>query len=642
MAFAITGPSGPVRYGDPDLSTLLFEATGNGGPVVWSVDFGTMDPSIGDSSVLHLVNWTKTLTITAIDTDTDDERILTLEVEATFPTVASRGQESDVNPGFEVSIPELGPPKFRLLPRTASWPLVFRVRQYADYVAARDFLSRHETFPFWYQDYYLGEIRKVYQDGALRRAGHFTNLLEYAVQVRDYDYEPPENVAEIGPFAPTAPGDIADLILWLDAKSLDLADGAAVAAWPDISSEAASTALQATANYRPHYHVNDGDPFVKFDDAGLGLQHLALTLPATSDGKYTIFTVVRKTDPTSDDMGLIAAFPNHTDFGIGYNLGMVASLRNSAIYATGIAPSSGFDLLTWVFDPTLAGVRTISSGRDSFRTQNVNGGPWTGAAWSAGWLGTGNGQSNFPSLTEMKAFLVFNRVLSETEIAQVETYLRHRHLSTAVDLDPEQTIVFDGDSLIVGYVGNVRTDALTTSELVLLAQTIRTRAYNLGVNGQTAGVISPYPSMTTDAATQVDPLFNSAHAKNILVVWAGTNDMAITAANPTTPFNALKAYCLARRAAALSRGIALQIVVLTALPRGITAQFETDRQAFNAAIVGDSSFYDAVVNVGANATIGDPGDQNNATYYFVDKTHLTRAGHAIVGPLLTAAIASLP
>lgn len=77
-----------------------------------------------------------------------------------------------------------------------------RVRQYMDYAGVRDFLIAHETLPFWYEDHALGEWRKVYQDGALRRASQFTNLLEYAVQVRDYDYQPPAAIADIGPWAP--------------------------------------------------------------------------------------------------------------------------------------------------------------------------------------------------------------------------------------------------------------------------------------------------------------------------------------------------------------------------------------------------------------------------------------------------------
>jgi lysophospholipase L1-like esterase len=411
-------------------------------------------------------------------------------------------------------------------------------------------------------------------------------------------------------------------------------DGSGVVDWPNSVAGAAGTAIQTNAEWAPQYVANDGDPFVKFINGGSGLDNMVLTLPTTSNGKYTMLVVARKTTPADTDPGFIMSLPNFSDFAIGFNQGMVASSRNSVAFPTGIAPSSGFDLLTWVFDPASSargsGVRAIANGRESFRNQNVNSGVWNGATWSTGWLGTGNGQANYPFLGDLKALLIFNRVLTASELTLITDYLRERYLSTVPELEPEQTFVFEGDSLTAGLVGNVFADAKTFSEVVLLAQANRTRAYNFGVSGQTC------TQMAADAATQVDPFFDAGHDRNVLVVWGGTNDMTLVASNPTAPFNALKSYCLARRA------VGWKVVVLTCLPRGTAGQFETDRQAFNAAILGDASFYDALADVGTNATIGEPGDQNNTTYYFGDKIHLTKAGHAIVAPMVAAAIDSLP
>lgn len=211
MAIVLTGPDGPIRFNSA-MPALEFNASGNVGPVEWSVNYGAMAPAVGVMSVLSPLNLTRTVIVTGKDTGTDPwtEATATLEIEGTFPVIASRGVESDVNPGFEVSIPEAGPPKFRILPRTAQWPLVFRVRQFMDYVGARDFLIAHETLPFWYEDFSLGELRKVYQDSALRRSASLTNLLEYAVQVRDYDYQPPANIADLGPWAPSGGGELPD------------------------------------------------------------------------------------------------------------------------------------------------------------------------------------------------------------------------------------------------------------------------------------------------------------------------------------------------------------------------------------------------------------------------------------------------
>lgn len=190
---------------------LEFNAVDNAGPVNWRVNYGAMNPATGDMSVLSPLNLTRTVRdggpviITGHDTGDDSEASFELEIEGTLPVVCDWGVESDINPGFELSEAEQGPPKFRELPRTAQWPLVFRSRQYMDYAGLLDFLMKHETLPFWVEDPSLGELRKVYRVSALRRLPHQTNLLEYSFQVKDYEYVPPAKVADIGPWAP-APG----------------------------------------------------------------------------------------------------------------------------------------------------------------------------------------------------------------------------------------------------------------------------------------------------------------------------------------------------------------------------------------------------------------------------------------------------
>src|SRR6185437_7900388 len=170
--FAITtSPAGPYRFGDPAAALLEFAATGNVGPVEWSVDHGTMDPVNGDNSVLSPTNDTRTITVTAKDTGTEPWEVVTatLEVQATFPVEANREIEAEIEPGLEFSVPELGQPKVRLTQMIASWPLEFRVRQFMEYAGILAFLVRHRGLPFWYQDTYLGELNYGYQDSNVRR-----------------------------------------------------------------------------------------------------------------------------------------------------------------------------------------------------------------------------------------------------------------------------------------------------------------------------------------------------------------------------------------------------------------------------------------------------------------------------------------
>lgn len=211
MPFAITTfPAGPYRFGDPDRPDLEFAATGATGPVQWSVDHGAMAPAVGASSILSPTNDTRTVTVTAKDTGTDPWTVVTktLTVEAMFPVEASRDIESDVDFGLELSEAELGPPKIRLVQMSGQWPLEFRVRMYMDYSGVRDFLIRHRGLPFWYQDTYLGELVKGFQVSNLRRKPSFTNLLAYSFQFKAFNWNPPANIADVGPFKPAgAPPD---------------------------------------------------------------------------------------------------------------------------------------------------------------------------------------------------------------------------------------------------------------------------------------------------------------------------------------------------------------------------------------------------------------------------------------------------
>lgn len=211
MAFAITysGPAQPVRFSSA-MAALEFNALDNTGPVNWSVNYGAMDPAVGNMSVLSPLNITHTakhggsVIVTAKDTGTDPwtEATFELEIEGTLPVICDWGVESDINPGFELSEAEQGDPKFRLIERSAQFPYVFRVRQFLDYAGARDFLIAHESMPFWVEEAALGELMKGYCVSALRRLPNRTNLLEYSFQFKVFGYVPPANIADIGPWAP--------------------------------------------------------------------------------------------------------------------------------------------------------------------------------------------------------------------------------------------------------------------------------------------------------------------------------------------------------------------------------------------------------------------------------------------------------
>jgi len=130
--------------------------------------------------------------------------------------------------------------------------------------------------------------------------------------------------------------------------------------------------------------------------------------------------------------------------------------------------------------------------------------------------------------------------------------------------------------------------------------------------------------MTTEAPTKIDPYVWSSLTKDILIGWEGTNDLYY-GASATTAYNNLVTYYTARRAAGF------KVIVTTLLPRsnaGTPGSFEADRQTVNTNLRNNwASFGDALADVGADANMGDAGDELDLTYYDADKVHPNQTGN---------------
>lgn len=154
---------------------------------------------------------------------------------------------------------------------------------------------------------------------------------------------------------------------------------------------------------------------------------------------------------------------------------------------------------------------------------------------------------------------------------------------------------------------------------------------NLGQSGQTLS------TLTTYGASYTDPHRDPRATKSILAPWIGTNDLGagVSAASLYTSY---VAFCQARKTAGW------KVVAFTILPRtnaGDPADFEAQRTAFNALVRANyTAFAHALADVGADATIGVAGAQNNATYYNADKVHLLAAGYTIVKNIVNTAMVS--
>ena len=134
-------------------------------------------------------------------------------------------------------------------------------------------------------------------------------------------------------------------------------------------------------------------------------------------------------------------------------------------------------------------------------------------------------------------------------------------------------------------------------------------------------------------ASTIDSWFSGITGTKVLMIFLGANDMG----DGASTFEAnLKAYCLARKAA--SPG--LKVVVATLLPQTASG-FNAFKDAVNTLIYADHSFYDALADFAANATMGCDTTCAANTTYFSDGEHPTAAGHAILGPIAQAAIQSV-
>jgi lysophospholipase L1-like esterase len=185
-------------------------------------------------------------------------------------------------------------------------------------------------------------------------------------------------------------------------------------------------------------------------------------------------------------------------------------------------------------------------------------------------------------------------------------------------LNPHPVILFDGDS---------RT-GLKPYPFGAFGQSAKTwyGFKHLGTTG--AGLAT----LSAAAAANVDPIrFGNS---SICVIWAGVNDSAQTAQQI---HDAIKAYCLARRAAGWKVLVCTEIDAkdVQRVADGWTAKY----QSLNTLLKADyRDFADAYADLGANANLQDA---NNVTYFLGDKVHLTTAGYTEVASVVGPALASL-
>ena len=178
-------------------------------------------------------------------------------------------------------------------------------------------------------------------------------------------------------------------------------------------------------------------------------------------------------------------------------------------------------------------------------------------------------------------------------------------------------IVFDGDSLTEGYF---LAPSQSYPSQVVRQLPDRLESVNFGISGQT------WQDLLRDVRHETDPLYSPSRRLNLVVAWAGANDLAVG-------YTAQQVYENARRYCEARRAIGFTVVTATLYPlepRDVDQHFEARRVAYNQLLRAHwPEFADALVDLAADERIGDPSGPDRKQY-FIDAVHLNEAGYGVI------------
>lgn len=184
-------------------------------------------------------------------------------------------------------------------------------------------------------------------------------------------------------------------------------------------------------------------------------------------------------------------------------------------------------------------------------------------------------------------------------------------------VEEDAGVVFDGDSLTVGYL-------LPTAESYptqLMAQLPPSIEWvNVAVSGQI------WPQLLADAEADVDTRFRTDRAANVVVAWAAANDLA-SGFSAAEIYENARTYCQGRR----RRGFRVVVITMYPLqPMDVDPEYDETRRAYNDLLrAGWKDFADGLVDVAADERIGDASGPERSVY-FLDLVHLTGPGYGVI------------
>jgi len=254
---------------------------------------------------------------------------------------------------------------------------------------------------------------------------------------------------------------------------------------------------------------------------------------------------------------------------------------------------------------------------------------------TGGTVGERTGAGTFNWLGAIHRVLIYSANLSAGNRTALLSYLRSHYGFQAYT----KQVLFDGDSLTAGYNSdehvliNGWTDNSDNYPYAMPAKVAADhtdwKVLNHGITAETLA------NLLAHAAASIDPYYDAANfAKNVVVLWAGTNDIIGGTALATVESN-FASYVSARQ------GAGFKVVAIPILDRGgFSAGQRTDKDSFNTWLNAGSSGADAVVTLPASLS-GNSAWVGNPTKWDSDHTHLTQAGYYDLATPVETAISSV-
>ena len=269
-------------------------------------------------------------------------------------------------------------------------------------------------------------------------------------------------------------------------------------------------------------------------------------------------------------------------------------------------------------------ISVLASGASGY-TSSTNDLEATGSAISTATVTTGRiGATNFAVAHKFSAtalwqgFIVWGQAFTA---AQLKTLRRAAYREFDILPQIRDNIVFPGDSISFGVGAYNQTLQQQMAPLLVKPCNV----WNMSEGGRTLD------DMTTNIAARL-ALTKRTGAKNICVVWGGTNNIK----NGET---AAATYAKLLTLCALVRAAGYICIVLTADPRTDWA-LDAVRLAYNTLMRDNwATFADAIVDVGADPTTG-PNAAASDTALFADGIHRTPLGYAYGAPAVASAVNS--